>query len=377
MKKKLNILHLHSGIGDSGGIANYISNLLQAKTPSLFNIFVTCSKKKSNQVKNSGLFDESKLLFIDLDRYNIFSLFLNFFRLNKLVRNNSIDLIHAHALRSGLLACLNKILFSKIYIYTNHGLRFTQKKTIPKKVIFYLYETLVITFSNYTCCIRKIDYQKLLDSPFNIFFKHKLKLVKTKLKMPKYCFLKKQSKRLKIVGIGSLIKVKRPFLFLEIIVELYKVNKNIDAIWIGDGELKNSIIEKSNNLNVPIKWLGHLSKNDLQRYLGESYLTLLTSEFEVFPLSIIESYWSGLPVISLDFFGVNEFIKDKKTGLILPATSTPHFIAHKINNFLNNKLKSNKMNNYITNYYWNNLYDDGKSYDLYFVLYKLISKKHF
>ncbi len=377
MRKNINILHLHSGIGDSGGIANYISNLLQAKTPSSFNIFVTCSKKKNKKVKNSGLFDESKLLFIDLDRYNIFSLFLNFLRVNTLVRNNSIDLIHAHALRSGLLACLNKILFSQIYIYTNHGLRFTQKNTIPKKIIFYLYETLIIIFSNYTCCIRKIDYQKLLDSPFNIFFKHKLKLVKTKLKMPKYCFLKKQSKKLKIVGIGSLIQVKRPFLFLEIIVELYKLNKNIDAIWIGDGELKNSILEKSNKLNAPIKWLGHLSKNDLQRYLGESYLTLLTSEFEVFPLSIIESYWGGLPVISLDFFGVNEFIKDQKTGLILPSTSTPNFIAHEINNFLNNNVKSNKMNNYITSYFWDELYDNGKSYELYFHLYKSILKKYF
>ena len=137
-------------VGDSGGIANYISNLLNISSQKHQKLFVTCSNRKKEEVINSNLFDISKIIFIDLERYSILSLFFNVLNLSSVIKENSIKLIHAHALRSGLLACLNRIFFSTKYVYTNHGLRFTQKKSYLKKIYFFIYEILIIFLSDYS-----------------------------------------------------------------------------------------------------------------------------------------------------------------------------------------------------------------------------------
>ena len=374
MKSEFKILHVQSGIGDSGGIANYISNLLKIPSPSNQKLYVTGSMKKRKEVINSNLFDPSKIIFIDLERYSLISLLFNVLNLSSIIKENSINLIHAHALRSGLLSFINRILFSTKYVYTNHGLRFTQKKSLIKKIYFFTYEILIIFFSEYSFCIRKVDYEKIRNLSIYFLIKHKLRLVKTKLKLPTLCSIKKLSDKKTIIGIGSLIEVKRPYIFLNIISELYKINKNVDAIWIGDGKLREKLLEMNKKIQAPVKWIGHVNHNQVERYLNTSSLILLTSEFEVFPLSIIEAYWGGVPVISYRFFGVEEFIQNGKTGLICNSSSNYELIANKINSLISNDKKLLDMSKYVTNYFWENLYDKGCTYDLYFRIYESISR---
>ena len=374
MKSDFKVLHVQSGIGDSGGIANYISNLLKIPSPSNQKLYVTGSMKKRKEVINSNLFDPSKIIFIDLERYSLISLLFNVLNLSSIIKENSINLIHAHALRSGLLSFINRILFSTKYVYTNHGLRFTQKKSLIKKIYFFTYEILIIFFSEYSFCIRKVDYEKMRNLSIYFLIKHKLRLVKTKLKLPTLCSIKKLSDKKTIIGIGSLIEVKRPYIFLNIISELYKINKNVDAIWIGDGKLREKLLEMNKKIQAPVKWIGHVNHNQVERYLNTSSLILLTSEFEVFPLSIIEAYWGGVPVISYRFFGVEEFIQNGKTGLICNSSSNYELIAKKINSLISNDKKLLDMSKYVTNYFWENLYDKGCTYDLYFRIYESISR---
>ena len=374
MKSDFKVLHVQSGIGDSGGIANYISNLLKIPSPSNQKLYVTGSMKKRKEVINSNLFDPSKIIFIDLERYSLISLLFNVLNLSSIIKENSINLIHAHALRSGLLAFINRILFSTKYVYTNHGLRFTQKKSLIKKIYFFTYEILIIFFSEYSFCIRKVDYEKMRNLSIYFLIKHKLRLVKTKLKLPTLCSIKKFSDKKTIIGIGSLIEVKRPYIFLNIISELYKINKHVDAIWIGDGKLREKLLEMNKKIQAPVKWIGHVNHNQVERYLNTSSLILLTSEFEVFPLSIIEAYWGGVPVISYRFFGVEEFIQNGKTGLICNSSSNYELIAKKINSLISNDKKLLDMSKYVTNYFWENLYDKGCTYDLYFRIYDSISR---
>ena len=373
MKSKIKVLHVQSGIGDSGGIANYISNLLKISCQKHQKLFVTCSNRKKEDVINSKLFDISKIIFIDLERYSLVSLFFNVLNLSSIIKKNSINLIHAHALRSGLLACLNRIFFSTKYVYTNHGLRFTQKESYLKKIYFFIYEILIIFLSDYSFCIRKIDYEKLRKFPAFFLFKHKLKIVKTKLKLPHICSIKKVSSKKTIIGIGSLIEVKRPHVFLNVISELYKINQNIDAIWIGDGKLKEKLLEMNKKIKPTVRWIGHLNHNQVEKYLSSASLILLTSKFEVFPLSIIEAYWGGVPAISYRFFGVEEFIHNGKTGLICNSNSNYKVIAKQINELISNDNKISEMSKYVTNYFWENLYDEGGTYDLYFSIYNSIS----
>ena len=126
-------------------------------------------------------------------------------------------------------------------------------------------------------------------------------------------------------------------------------------------------------IQAQIRWNWHKNDNLVKKYLNSSSLILLTSEFEVFPLSIIEAYWGGVPVISYRFFGVEEFIQNGKTGLICNSGSNYELIANKINSLISNDKKLLDMSKYVTNYFWENLYDKGCTYDLYFRIYESIS----
>ena len=49
------------------------------------------------------------------------------------------------------------------------------------------------------------------------------------------------------------------------------------------------------------------------------------SKLETLPLVILESYSSGIPVISLDRFGVRDYLKSKKTGYIISASKNSFY----------------------------------------------------
>ena len=61
------------------------------------------------------------------------------------------------------------------------------------------------------------------------------------------------------------------------------------------------MINMNKKINAPVKWLGHLNHDEVEHYLSNANLALLTSQFEVYPLSIIEAYWAGVPVVVMIF----------------------------------------------------------------------------
>jgi len=87
---------------------------------------------------------------------------------------------------------------------------------------------------------------------------------------------------------------------------------------IGDGPLKDELerkikAEKVNN----IKLLGYLKGNDLFNKIRESYVAIMPSEwYENNPLSILEAFALGKPVIGSRIGGIPELVKDEETGLL-------------------------------------------------------------
>ena len=66
-----------------------------------------------------------------------------------------------------------------------------------------------------------------------------------------------------------------------------------------------------------INWLGHLDKDDVFKHLSEATYLMQTSLFEVYPTVVLEAFLFGTPVISSNYFGVEELIKDFETGIII------------------------------------------------------------
>jgi glycosyltransferase involved in cell wall biosynthesis len=103
----------------------------------------------------------------------------------------------------------------------------------------------------------------------------------------------------------------------------------------GDGPLRKGIQEQSSLESLPIEFLGWTS--DIQSFLQQVDLLILTSINEGTPIAIIESQRLGRPVIATDVGSVLETILHGKSGYAIDYDAF-HF-AEIIESFANNREK--------------------------------------
>lgn len=97
-------------------------------------------------------------------------------------------------------------------------------------------------------------------------------------------------------------------------------------IFIGEGELKDNLIEYANFLNISdsVEFKGFT--RDLSGLYVNASATLLTSHFEGFPNVLVESIAHGTPVISVDCeSGPSEIIEDGVNGYLVKSLSAVDF----------------------------------------------------
>lgn len=97
-----------------------------------------------------------------------------------------------------------------------------------------------------------------------------------------------------------------------------QVDKSVKLKIVGDGALKDFIVSFITNHNIDnIEYLGFKQKAELFEIIKESSFIIVPSEwYENNPLTIIEAYAYGKPVIGSDAGGIPEIIKDSETGFV-------------------------------------------------------------
>lgn len=113
-----------------------------------------------------------------------------------------------------------------------------------------------------------------------------------------------------IAFIGRLVKEKG-------ILDLFKAveklsNEDVRILIIGEGNLKNKLEKKANQLGLRTKFLGMIDHSDLPKYLNISDLFVLPSYWEIqpYPLSALEAMACGVPTILTNVGMVEEENKE-------------------------------------------------------------------
>lgn len=109
---------------------------------------------------------------------------------------------------------------------------------------------------------------------------------------------------------------------LSLLIDAYDISeakaKGFHLILLGDGSDKDKIAEK-----IQQKQLGSFVKiipfqNDVLPFVQHAKATILTSRYEGFPMSLIESLAAGTPVISVDCeSGPSEIVRHGFNGLLV------------------------------------------------------------
>jgi glycosyltransferase involved in cell wall biosynthesis len=135
-----------------------------------------------------------------------------------------------------------------------------------------------------------------------------------------------------------LVRQKNLEAMIEIYAEVKKIHQ-VRLVILGDGELRQSLIKKSEELHLSsysvwgsdsitqqadIYWMGH--QHNPYPFLRGADIYLMTSDWEGFPLSLCEAMVCGLPVIAGDCpTGPREIIAPEITSG--KPVSTPHLTA--------------------------------------------------
>ncbi len=126
------------------------------------------------------------------------------------------------------------------------------------------------------------------------------------------------SQVLNIVWSGMITSGKALNLLLCAIRKLS--NPNIIVTVIGDGPLKNKLINEYVDLQDQVKWLGWLSKDEAMKEVSHNHLLVHTSLKEGTPHSILEALGMGVPVMCHNTCGMAEVVNDNN-GFLIPYES--------------------------------------------------------
>lgn len=127
---------------------------------------------------------------------------------------------------------------------------------------------------------------------------------------------------------ARLTAVKGIIEFLELLDKAISKDK-MKVLIVGDGELKNDIVEKIKALHLEksVKLLGYKNQNEMLHIYAVSDFFLLPSVSDPNPLSVIEACWCSLPLLISEHCGnYYEIVKDGENGFVFSYSDKKNVI---------------------------------------------------
>jgi len=146
----------------------------------------------------------------------------------------------------------------------------------------------------------------------------------------------KESETFRIVSCSNMVPVKRVSLLAEAIG---KLGFKVDWVHIGDGPTRSEVEGLIANFpkHISGSLLGALPNTKVLEYYSTHHVDLFinVSESEGVPVSIMEAFSFGIPVIATNVGGVSEIV-DGNVGKLLPVDVSATELKDVINAFQNN-----------------------------------------
>ena len=279
--KKKNILLMTTGLGLGGAeriVHEIVSNIDRKK-------FAISLVSLSQQIATLKKFTNEDIpIQIINNKKSIFDFLKTVLTVSKIIRNENIDIVHAHMFHSILVSSFVKILNPNLKIlFTSHN---TYISMFFRRIALFFLRPLRNLDTIFPGNEKKFFNKKSsYDVPNGVNF-DSYKSIKPYQRNDKFIFLM----------IGRLEKVKNHSAILKIASQLDKFDFEIRIV--GSGKLENKLKKMTSELNIEhkVKFLGPL--NDTSEELSKAHCLLLSSLWEASPIVIFEAVASNLPLIS-------------------------------------------------------------------------------
>jgi len=249
-------------------------------------------------------------------------------QLYRYIRKYRFDIIHTHSSKAGILGRIAaKLAGTPIIIHTVHGWSFHDHMSLWVKYFYIILERFCATFTDALIVVTKQDTKKGLEH--HIGKPSQYHLIRSAIPLDEFCPEKFDKEKIRmelniptnamVLGnVGRFSPQKNPIDWIRIAAIVARHLPNCYFLLVGDGPLKNEVLEAINEENIKDRVVLTGLRRDVAQMMAAMDVFLLTSLWEGLPRVIPQAMCMGLPVVCYQIDGIKEIIEPGKTGYLFP-----------------------------------------------------------
>lgn len=239
---------------------------------------------------------------------------LGFWEVKKYLKQLKPDVVHCHSSKAGLLGRLAAKSLNLPVVFTAHGWAFTEGISPKKQKVYAKIEKFLINFSDHIITVSEFD--RIYGFNFGVGSPDKVTTVHNGIPVQdsQTKKVKQGDQPCKVIMVARFDDQKDQMTLIQALGLLK--DKNWVMEFIGSGPTLERCKQEANKLGLEnkIKFLGQ--QRNVKDFLNNSDIFVLSTNYEGFPLTILEAMRAKLPVIATNVGGNNESIMGEKTGFL-------------------------------------------------------------
>lgn len=249
------------------------------------------------------------------------------FDIKKIIERINPDIVHCHSSKAGFIGRIAAEICGVKSVFTAHGWAFTEGVPKTNKNIYSFLEKSIANWTAKIICVSEYDRKLALQ----VMPRQKEKLVAIHNCIPDKIFAKNtqinDQETIKLIMVGRFSPQKNFCSLLRALSILKKEQIIFETSLVGEGTdfIKTKDFAQELDLSTDVKFLG--ARTDVDKLLVEHDVFLLITNWEGFPITILEAMREGLPIIASDVGGVSEAVRDNVNGFLVPRNDDEKLVA--------------------------------------------------
>lgn len=281
------------------------------------------------------------------------------FALRRFIKKIKPDLIHLHSSKAGIIGRIAASFTKCRVVFTIHGWSFTDGIAAKKKNVYRIIEKFMMYFTDLVICVSQFDFKIGVRDGVIKPQKKNAVVIHNGVSIPKKINNidnDTKSSKIKIVMTARFSFQKDQDTLIKAISSIK--SKKVEMIFVGDGETLKLCKALVNRLHLTstVRFEGFQANVD--KYLENCNIFVLSTHYEGLPISIIEAMSHKLPIIATNVGGINELVVDGENGFLCNGSVAD--MSEKLNLLIQNTNLCKKM--------------ADKSFDIYINEYVLADK---
>lgn len=276
------------------------------------------------------------------------------YKVRKILKQIKPDIVYLHSSKAGAIGRIALAFNFRTKIFYNaHGWYFNAQISDKKKKIFALIEKMLALKTNKIINISKSEYESALE--YKIASERKMCVIENGIDFTKFKNNGKNREETRkkynikdneiLIGVvGRLSEQKDPMTMIRAFELVQKENKNTKLIYVGSGELEESVKQYAKEKEILHKVIITGWVNNVEKYIPAFDIAVLPSKWEGFGLVLIEYMACEKPIIASQVGGIKNIIRNEQNGFLV-ETNNYAMLACKIIETIKNKSINKKFIN--------------------------------